>query len=208
VRKTVTAPIAHYQALMLDHAAGSLNPSQRLLVETHLRLRPEARCRAGWLDAAGGAMLECLEPHPVASRPLPVRDHAPSQKERHDDDLASSRALIEAALRRPEGLGWRWRAPALRELKLPLAGASLVRMAGGRAVPAHDHAGEELTLVLSGAYADESGVYREGEIAFADAGVEHSPYVPEGGECVCLLASGHPLRFRGLIARLAYRLLS
>jgi putative transcriptional regulator len=197
-----------YDSLMLDHASGGLSPAVGLLVETHLKLSPRGRARAAWIDASGGALLETMEPREVLSAPFPGPVPPSQPFVSADARRTASRVLIEAAARTPEVLSWRWRAPALRELRLPLEGASLVRMAGGRAVPAHDHDGDEITLVLRGEYADETGVYQRGEVAFAGVGVEHSPYVPEGRECVCLVASEGALRFRGLLSQVIYRALS
>lgn len=205
---TVTNDAAHYHALMLDHAIGGLPPAAGLLVETHLRLNPQARAGSVWMDSAGGALLETIEPRDISATPLPASDQGASPGPSVDARLLASRSLIEAADRAPEGLNWRWRAPALREVRLPVPGASLIRLSGGRAVPAHDHAGDEFTLVLQGEYADETGVYRRGEIAFAGAGVEHSPFVPEGGKCICLVASEGALKFRGLLSQAVYRVLS
>jgi putative transcriptional regulator len=192
---------------MLDFAAGGLAPASALLVETHLRLSADGRGEARWAETLGGALLERIEPASIAATPL-LAEEAADRATMTDPSIAASRSLISAAIGAPAGLNWRWRAPALREVRLPVAGASLMRLAGGRAVPLHDHEGDELTLVLRGAYGDESGVYRAGEIAFASAGVEHGPYVPEGEECVCLIASEGALRFRGLIARAVHAVLS
>jgi putative transcriptional regulator len=196
-----------YDALMLDFAAGALGPAQALLVETHLRLKPSARGGAAALDAAGGALLEALEPVEVAAIPLGVVEAA-SGAVVGPAPVMEARALIEAAARRPDKMNWRWRAPGLRELRLPLAGASLIRLAGGRALAAHGHTGEELTLVLRGGFSDSAGHYDVGDIGFADACFDHSPLVPPGDDCVCLVAMTGALRFHGAVARIAARLLS
>jgi putative transcriptional regulator len=204
----VTTHAGAYQALMLDHAAGALTTARRLLIETHLRLKPEARGYVGRLDIAGGALLESLEPSSLAATPLAPAESAAATRAPVADNIFEARALIAAAAGQPDNLRWRWRAPALRELRLPVPGASLVRMGGGRAVPTHGHTGEELTLVLRGKYADETGAYGCGEIAFADPEFDHSPYVPEGGDCVCLVVTDGGLKFHGAIARLVHRVLS
>ena len=201
----MTANAEAYQALLFDHAAGALSPARRLLVDTHLRLRPSAHIAE--LDVAGGLLLEEIEPAPVTARlhaaEMPARSPAVV-----GDGLAESRALIDAALHSPGHLKWRWRAPAMREVKLPAPGATLLRLAGGRAAPKHGHTGEELTLVLRGAYADETGAYAPGDIAFADGDLDHGPYVPDGEECICLVATEGALRFHGLVARFVNRMLS
>ncbi|MDX2232896.1 MAG: ChrR family anti-sigma-E factor [Hyphomonadaceae bacterium] len=196
-----------YGALLLDYAVGSVTPAASLLVETHLRLKPGSGAAVAALDAAGGALLEAIVPTPMAALPLTVTEEprgAPPARA----PLLDARALIEAASRAPDGLHWRWRAPALRELRLPVEGASLIRLAGGRAIPAHSHTGDEITLVLRGAYADQAGRYTVGDIAFAGPDVDHSPQVPPGEDCVCLVAMSGTLRFHGAMARIAARLMA
>jgi putative transcriptional regulator len=196
-----------YDALMLDYAAGALGPGQSLLVETHLRLKPQGRSAAAALDAAGGAMLEALAPAEIAARPL-AHDRLPAAPVSPADPLIEARALIEAASRQPDNLSWRWRAPGLRELRLPLQGAFLMRLAGGGALAAHGHTGEEITLVLRGGYSDPAGHYEVGDIGFAEPGFDHSPLVPPGPDCVCLVAMTGKLRFHSALARVTARLLS
>lgn len=196
-----------YDALMLDYAAGALGPAHALLVETHLRLKPEGRAAAALLDAAGGAFLESLAPADVMALPL-AGIETPQGLIDAPERVIDARALIEAASRRPDDLSWRWRAPGLRELRLPLQGSSLLRLAGGRALAAHGHSGEEVTLVLRGAFSDQAGHYEVGDIGFADEGYDHSPLVPPGDDCVCLVAMTGRLKFHGAVARIAARLLS
>lgn len=215
-----------YDALMLDYAAGALGPARALLVETHLRLHPAATGALAALDAAGGALLEGIVPEQVSALPLPALQSgaagttAPTahpqsgaagrfQKgARNEDRTVEALALIEAASRHPENLSWRWRAPGLRELKLPFSGASLMWLQGGKALAPHDHTAEEVTLVLRGGFSDKAGHYEVGDIAFADVGFDHSPLVPPGGDCVCLVAMEGKLQFHGLLARITARLLA
>jgi len=207
----VTANAEAYQALLLDHATGALTSARQLLVETHLRLQPAARVEAAALEAAGGALLEGLAPAPVAERirlSEPASQLAAVRAPTPCAGVRQARALIEAASHGPAHLNWRWRAPAMRELRLPVPGATLLRLAGGRAAPKHGHTGEELTLVLRGTYADETGMYAPGDIAFADADLDHGPFVPDGEECVCLVATEGALLFHGFIARLFNRVLA
>ncbi len=197
-----------YDVLMLDHAAGALAPAQALLVETHARLRPSAKAYANALEVAGGAFLEALEPVEVSALPFaPTTDAVPGDA-RASDRLIAARALIEAAARTPDNLNWRWRAPGLRELRLPVAGASLIRLVGGGALAPHGHTAEELTLVLAGTFSDCAGVYGVGDIGFADEGLDHSPQVPPGDDCVCLVATTGALKFHGALARITARLLA
>ena len=57
----------------------------------------------------------------------------------------------------------------------------LLRVAAGRPVPEHGHGGQELTLILSGAYRDRFGVFAaKGDIADHDEEVEHQPIAEPG----------------------------
>jgi len=197
-----------YSALMLDYVAGSLAPARALLVETHVRLKPEAGQAAAALDVAGGTLLERMAPADVATLPFATVDAVTAETAPTPDRLIETRALLEAGSRRPDNLNWRWRAPGLRELRLPVTGAFLMRLDGGRALAAHGHTGEEITLVLRGSYSDAAGRYEVGDIGFADDGFDHSPLVPPGDDCVCLVVQTGRLKFHSPLARIAARLLS
>ncbi len=69
-------------------------------------------------------------------------------------------------------------------------------------MPDHGHGGAELTLVLDGAYADQTGEYGAGDIQDVDENVEHTPMADSGTGCICLIASESPARFKGWIGRL------
>ena len=195
-----------YDALLLDYAAGALAPAPALLVETHLRLKPGARAAAGVFDAAGGALLEAIAPVAVAAATVPDPGPAPEAAEAPDRLVA--RAIIAAATEHPDTLRWRWRAPGLREARLPLAGASIIRLVGGGALAPHGHTDDEFTLVLRGRFSDSVGAYAVGDIGFADEDLDHSPTVPPGEDCICLVATAGDLKFHSVVARVTARLLA
>lgn len=184
-----------YAALMLDYAAGALPPAFRLLVDVHLDLRPDARPFAAGADCMGGALLESIEPAPMAATPLPPRltddvilDPAAA--------VSGLRSRIALAASGEDGLAWRPRAFGFFDHRLPLEGAYLVKIPARRGIPRHSHGGEELTLVLHGAFADDRGVYRPGDLVFADGKVEHAPRVIGDEACVCLIAETGATKLR------------
>ena len=89
-------------------------------------------------------------------------------------------------------LPWRTVGRGIRDLKL--AGdehgfqSSLIRIRPGEAVPQHTHHGNELTLVLKGAFTDETGLSR-GDVAFATSDIDHQP-VAEADEVPQLRSGG------------------
>jgi putative transcriptional regulator len=105
---------------------------------------------------------------------------------------------------------WRRVGGGVKQAILPTgrnASARLLYIPAGVAVPDHGHRGTELTLVLQGAFADENDRFGRGDIEIANEEVEHTPVALEGEDCICLAATDAPLRFRGMIPRLAQPLL-
>jgi putative transcriptional regulator len=78
----------------------------------------------------------------------------------------------------------------------------LLYIPGGQAVPDHGHNGLELTLVLQGAFRDETGRFGVGDLEVADDDLEHTPVAEDGVACICLAATDAALRFRSLVPRL------
>jgi hypothetical protein len=53
--------------------------------------------------------------------------------------------------------------------------ARLLYIPAGQAMPEHGHRGMELTLVLKGAYRDETDRFARGDVEFADQDMDHTP---------------------------------
>ena len=81
--------------------------------------------------------------------------------------------------------------------------ARLLDIRPGQTVPAHQHGGMELTLVLSGSFEDEGGIYASGDLQIeTEASPTHQPRAHETVGCLCLTVTDTPLRFKGIIPRL------
>jgi putative transcriptional regulator len=78
----------------------------------------------------------------------------------------------------------------------------LLYIPGGQAVPEHGHRGIELTLVLQGAFKDETGRFGVGDVEVAGDELDHIPVAEKGEACICLAATGAPLRFHSLVPRI------
>jgi putative transcriptional regulator len=185
-----------YAALIMDYASGALPPAFRLLVDVHFDIRPEAKIWAAQAECAGGALLERIEPAPLGATLLPPRLIEEPSPIDVADPMAGVRARIALAASGEDGLAWRRRLIGFMDHRLPIPGASLVKIPAGRAMPRHGHEGEELTLVLRGAFEDERGTYQRGDLVFADAAIEHTPRVTADDACVCLIAETGGLKLR------------
>ena len=63
----------------------------------------------------------------------------------------------------------------------------------------------ELTLVLQGAFRDEQDRFGRGDVEVANENLHHTPVAEDGIECICLAATDAPLRFKGIIPRIAQK---
>ena len=206
--------ITHHltDALLMAYSAGSLPEAFSLTVATHVSLCDECRARLGAFDTVGGALLEA--------------EAAPMSGDSLDATLARIRADGETRRTRPaprrtgvlpaplrdyvggdlESVRWRPIGMGVKQAILPTATdatARLLYIPAGAAVPDHGHRGTKLTLVLQGAFLDETARFGRGDIEVADQAVEHMPVADIGEDCICLAATDAPLRFRGVIPRLA-----
>lgn len=203
------------EARLLDYAAGSLAEPMALLVATHLALCPHCRLQTRELEAVGGALLDEVEPSPLTEGGL-ERLFARLERggEQEEDALPRGAADGEPDLPEPlrsclggalPTLPWRRLGPLGQVLLLPQypgLTTRLLSIRAGTAMPSHTHAGTEMTLVLRGAFSDETGHYLRGDVAEADDEVDHQPVADEGEDCLCLAVTDAPLRLTGKLGRL------
>ncbi|WP_210395368.1 ChrR family anti-sigma-E factor [Motiliproteus sediminis] len=107
-------------------------------------------------------------------------------------------------------LPWRRIAPGIKQVRFPEVSGDLylLRIAPGTCLPEHGHGGGEMTLVLSGSYSDEIGRFTPGNVADLDDSIEHQPIADRNRDCICLVATDAPLRFKDWAPRLFQRLLN
>ncbi|HXQ15867.1 MAG TPA: ChrR family anti-sigma-E factor [Caulobacteraceae bacterium] len=207
----MTQPTQHpSEELILDYARGALEAGRALVVAAHLGACPACRATVRLAEAVGGALIEELEPAPLApdalARTLARLDAPqppPAAVQRPPDNWIRVPPEVIAAATRHK----RWAAPGVWVADVT-GGAKawprsyLLGVGAGMAVPRHTHRGREFVCVLKGAFEDRGVVYGPGDFAESDEGVEHRPRVSRDGECVCLTAADHALAPRELIGRL------
>ena len=195
--------------LLMGYAAGTLPEAFNLVVASHISMCDTCRAALESYEALGGAVLEergvemaedglaaCLarlDDAPVLERPAPATPGTlpPPLRDYVGGD-------IDAIRWRPVGGG-------VKQAILPTsdsASARLLYIPAGAAVPDHGHRGMELTMVLQGAFADESDRFARGDVEVADEAMQHMPVADIGEDCICLAATDAPLKFRSLIPRM------
>lgn len=195
-------------ALLMGYSAGHLPEAFSLIVATHVSLCDECRARLGAFEALGGALLEEAPAAPMGDASLAAtmaRIKAGRPVERRPEARGIFPApLVDYVGGGPEAVRWRNAGGGVRQAILPTAGSAIVRLLhipAGTAVPDHGHRGTELTLVLHGAFRDETDRFARGDLEIADEEVEHTPVAEAGEDCICLAATDAPLRFNSLIPR-------
>ena len=208
-------PITHHltDELLMSYAAGSLPEAFALVAASHISLCDECRARLGAYEALGGAVLDeapadmaddalerglsaCLSrlDRPAAAPQRPAMRQGPLP-----GPLAAwVGGGLEAVRWTPLGMG-------VRQAILPTsrsASARLLHIPAGVAVPDHGHRGTELTLVLQGAFRDETARFGPGDLEVAGQELEHQPVAEAGVDCICLAATDAPLRFNAILPRL------
>ncbi len=195
---------------LMSCSAGSMPEPLAAVMATHISLCPSCRKQLLRLDSVGTAIFNSL-PRTETARGRPAALSAEP-----DVAVASRRVLARGDLPeavvevlRPTGKGLPWRRMGLGLWVLPIplsegteGKLSLVKVAPGVAIPEHGHSGSELTIILDGAYTDELGTFKVGDVADVDDTTAHKPVAdPEQG-CICLTAFEGRSQFKGLMARL------
>ncbi len=204
------ANISHHipEALLVSYVGGTLPRPFAMVIAAHVSICEECRANLAAHETVGGALMDAFEPISVsddlrnnvlaqlddAFTPEPVRP-------RGDDTYPAP--VLEALGSKPPR--WRSLGPGAKQCILESGKSGSVRLlyiAPGYAVPDHTHGGLELTLVLQGAFKDETGRFGRGDLEVANDDLEHTPIAEEGDPCICLAATDAPLKFSSFVPRL------
>ncbi|MDX2201976.1 MAG: cupin domain-containing protein [Hyphomicrobiaceae bacterium] len=186
-------------ATLMSYAAGSLAPALAAVAAQHIAMCPHCQHELAIAERIGQELMVSL---PAVDAPPPDLKALAERRERRSREIATFRARLGnlAAVR------WRWIGPGLQHHRLAAGGSGtlhLLKAAPGAAVPAHDHAGDELTLVLEGALLEDGLRFSAGDIADHDAeDADHRPVADAQAGCICVIGAERKVRFRGLMARL------
>jgi putative transcriptional regulator len=179
--------------LVANYVAGTLPTPMRVLIESHLELKPESRVMADVLEAMAGDALEEIEAENLSDRSsmLEAVLASPSPPAERAVQVHSG-GVFPRALRSFLGFDldevrWKTRLPGYKAYDIGTfdgLSASLFWFRPGRVVPAHTHSGAEVSLVLCGAFSDGEGHFRRGDVAIADDDIDHRPRADAGEPCI------------------------
>jgi len=199
----------------MAYASGNLPEAFNLVVATHVSMCDECRARLQSYDAIGGALLDDDTGIEMADGALEAT--LQSILKGSDDSIRYDAPKSNSTVPNPlsdyigtsfDDLKWRPVGMGVRQAKIKTskdASVRLLHIPAGCAVPDHGHRGTELTLVLQGAFRDETDRFGAGDIEVANEDLHHTPVAEDGIDCICLAATDAPLKFNGLIPRIAQR---
>ena len=168
-------------------------------------------------DAAAALFLAEEEPAPLSQGAFDAvlglieaaedRDrHAAGRATGDDPTLAEIAGLPsplrEAALDSLKSNRWRFGGFGIRRLALATIDQThmeLMRIEPGHGAASHHHGGDELTLILTGAYFDGYHHYGPGDVSLAQGAFTHAPKAEPGEVCYVLAVSFGEARFSGWI---------
>jgi putative transcriptional regulator len=194
--------------ILMGYATGSLPEAFNLVVATHVSLCDDCRAALAGFEALGGAVLEDMTADAEASLAATLDRIATTPKT--TPARARAPGIFPAPLQDYVGgdlaaVRWKGLGGGVAQAILPTArdaSVRLLRIPGGAVMPDHGHRGMEMTLVLQGAFRDETDRFGVGDVEVADAAMTHQPVAEAGPDCICLAATDAPLRFRAFIPRM------
>lgn len=196
--------------LLMSYASGTLEEGFALVVAAHVSMCDDCRARLEAFEAVGGSLIDDTTEVTLSEDALDatfaIIDAAPKSKPR---PIKVDRVLPMPVQDYVGGdlsdVQWRSIGGGVRQAVLKTGDktkARLLSIPGGAAMPDHGHRGLELTLVLKGAFRDESDRFGPGDVEIATEHLHHTPIAEEGEECICLAVTDAPLRFKGLVPRI------
>jgi putative transcriptional regulator len=198
------APTRHPSAeLLIDTAGGALSEPELLMIVTHLASCETCRDAIDACDAVGGALLDALEP---AHLPPDLLNRTLAAIDRLEPETAPALKPLEFVEKNLVAGRWTKLPGGYGKMRVSLGDESgrvwLLKAPAGKGLLRHRHVGDEWTVVMQGAFTDETGTYRTGDFVLLDDGFEHRPKAELGEDCICLIMVRETPRYRGAIGRL------
>jgi putative transcriptional regulator len=195
---------------LMEYSAGNLTEPHALCIRLHLDQCSHCRSRVDTLDSLGAVMMEHQpkvdvsenmfdsilarlddDPEPRIVRPALHRDPLQKLLGSGLDDLPWKRQLGDVSV-----LDISEKFPGQTEQVV------LQKLAAGGKAPSHTHRGEETTIVLQGAFADQKGVFNQWDFVVLNDQDDHKPVAVGCEDCITLSVLSAPVKLTGTFTRL------
>jgi putative transcriptional regulator len=195
----------------MEYSAGNLSEPHALCIRLHLDQCPHCRSRVDTLNSLGAVM---MDQQPKVS----VADNSFEQLMARIDAAPEGTSPVASAPRTSplqkllgqdiNELPWKRQLGDVSILditeKFPGQSERVVLqklVAGGKA-PAHTHRGDETTIVLQGAFADQKGVFNQWDFVVLNDEDEHRPVAVGCEDCITLSVLSAPVKLTGTFTRM------
>ncbi|MGC8120044.1 ChrR family anti-sigma-E factor [Marinobacter sp. VGCF2001] len=196
---------------LMEYSAGNLSDPHALCIRLHLEQCPHCCSRVDTLNSLGAVMMDQQPKVTVESSsfdqlmaridsapeesapPVPKPKVSPLQKLLGEDinALPWKRQLADVSV-----LDITDKFPGQNERVV------LQKLVAGGKAPAHTHRGDETTIVLQGAFADQKGVFNQWDFVVLNEHDEHRPVAVGCEDCITLSVLSAPLKLTGTFTRL------
>lgn len=205
--------MSHYhpeELMLMNYAAGNLSSAEALIISVHLANCHQCQTYVRQTNLLGGVLFEKITP--AADDKLDDVDAFIAALPERKNMPAEVRPSAEKGFKNPlakylpadlHNLAWKKQTSTISKFDLSgLIGEKgvnvvLQKISAGAQVPKHTHKGTEYTMILSGGFSDELGVYHQGDFISRDASHKHSPTALQNEDCICLAVLDAPIRFTG-----------
>ncbi len=198
---------------LMEYSAGNLSEPHALCIRLHLDQCPHCRSRVDTLDSLGAVMMEIQPQVGVSSDMfdsiLSRIDSEPDMTEKYIQTQAKRMSPLQKLLgENLNDLPWKRQLGDVSVLDISerFPGQSeqvvLQKLAAGGKAPAHTHRGDETTIVLQGAFADQKGVFNQWDFVVLNQEDEHKPVAVGCEDCITLSVLSAPVKLTGTFTRL------
>ncbi|MEQ9545783.1 MAG: ChrR family anti-sigma-E factor [Marinobacter sp.] len=197
---------------LMEYSAGNLTEPHALCIRLHLDKCPHCQSRVDTLDSLGAVMME-HQPKADVSESMFDSILARIDNESDDNEVMARVSVRTNPLQKLLGddlnsLPWKRQLGDVSVLdiseRFPGQHEQVVlqKLSAGGKAPAHTHRGEETTIVLQGAFADQKGVFNQWDFVVLNEQDEHKPVAVGCEDCITLSVLSAPVKLTGTFTRL------
>jgi putative transcriptional regulator len=201
---------------LMEFSAGNLSEPHALCIRLHLDQCADCRSRVDTLESLGAIMMESQPQTEVSSGMFDsILSRIDSEADGADQEIStaakSSRRvspLTKLLGEDLDSLPWKRQLGDVSVLditdRFPDQKEQVVlqKLAAGGKAPSHTHRGEETTIVLQGAFADQKGVFNQWDFVVLNQEDEHKPVAVGCEDCITLSVLSAPVKLTGTFSRM------
>lgn len=201
--------------LLMQFAAGQLSNALGIMVACHIENCEECHSVTQNYEHLGGDILESLETIELSPDFISRTLSKLAEDAKSPEPAPVAPPIVDARLPKPlqrflpntlESLPWSGISKSIQQFDLTISDrqytARFYKIKAGKELPQHTHKGNEYTMVMDGAFSDESGSYHKGDFILADTSTHHQPKAHADCDCICFAVMDAPLKFTGFWGRM------